>query len=337
MSLSANPFESDAFGAIQLTAAINRLPNNYGVLGAMKLFPPKPVTMQNIAVEMRDGLLAMLPTVPRGAPATVGVHGKRKMRSFIIPHIPHEDVIKAEEIQGLRAFGQENQMETYANVLAMRLNDMRNKHAITLEWLRMGALKGVILDADGSTIYDLYNEFNITQKVVDFAFSNAATDVKKVCLDLKRYIEDNLKGEISKGVQAMVSAEFFDALTGHKKVQEAWALWQDGQALRADQRDGFDFAGITFVEYRGQASDKDGTVRKFIESGQGHAFPTGTNQCFSTYFAPADFMETVNTLGQELYAKQEPAKYNRGTDLHTQSNPLPMCHRPELLVKLTMS
>ena len=56
---------------------------------------------------------------------------------------------------------------------------------------------------------------------------------------------------------------------------------------------------------------------------------------FSSASAPADFNETVNTLGQSLYAKQEPRKFERGTDLHTQSNPLPMCHRPGVLVKLT--
>ncbi|WP_458695370.1 major capsid protein [Wolbachia endosymbiont of Phyllotreta cruciferae] len=33
---------------------------------------------------------------------------------------------------------------------------MRNKHAITLEHLRMGALKGIILDADGSELLNLY-------------------------------------------------------------------------------------------------------------------------------------------------------------------------------------
>ena len=64
-------------------------------------------------------------------------------------------------------------------------------------------------------------------------------------------------------------------------------------------------------------------------------FPLGTVDTFGTYLAPADFNETVNTLGQPLYAKQEPRKFERGTDLHTQSNPLPMCHRPGVLVKLT--
>jgi hypothetical protein len=95
------------------------------------------------------------------------------------------------------------------------------------------------------------------------------------------------------------------------------------------------FGGITFEEYRGQASDINGTVRKFIAPGEAHAFPLGTVDTFGTYLAPADFNETVNTLGQPLYAKQEPRKFERGTDLHTQSNPLPMCHRPGVLVKLT--
>jgi len=74
-----------------------------------------------------------------------------------------------------------------------------------------------------------------------------------------------------------------------------------------------------------------------FEGGEAHAFPLGTVDTFSTYYAPADFNETANTLGQALYAKQEPRKFERGTDLHTQSNPLPMCHRPGVLVKLTMA
>ena len=75
----------------------------------------------------------------------------------------------------------------------------------------------------------------------------------------------------------------------------------------------------------------------FIAAGEAHAFPVGTIDTFGTYVAPADFNETVNTLGQPLYAKQDSRKFERGTDLHTQSNPLPMCHRPGVLVKLTMS
>ena len=87
--------------------------------------------------------------------------------------------------------------------------------------------------------------------------------------------------------------------------------------------------------YRHIASD--GTItRRFIAESEGHAFPLGTVGTFAAYFSPANFNETVLNLGQPLYAKQKPRKFDRGTDLHTRSNPLPMCLRPSLLVKVTM-
>ncbi|TLW81870.1 major capsid protein, partial [Wolbachia endosymbiont of Drosophila santomea] len=33
----------------------------------------------------------------------------------------------------------------------------------------------------------------------------------------------------------------------------------------------------------------------------------------------------------------EPRRFDRGTDLHTQSNSLPMCHRPGVLVKVVVT
>lgn len=332
-----NPFELSAFNMTALTAAINILPNRYGKMEQMNLFPAKPVRFRQITVEEQNGVLTLLPTMPPGAPGSVGVRGKRKMRAFVIPHIPHEDVVLPEEVQGVRVFGSESELQTVAEVMTDHLQSMRNKHAITLEYLRMGALKGKILDADGSVLYDLYKEFEIKQKVFNFQLNNKETDVRQKCLDLVRLMEDNLCGEYMTGIRCLVSAEFFDALTGHAKVQEAYKLWMEGAALRNDMRSGFVFASVIFEEYRGKVADMNNNVRSFIEDGEGHAFPLGTLNTFSTYFAPADFNETVNTLGQPLYAKQEPRKFDRGTDLHTQSNPLPMCHRPGVLVKLTMS
>lgn len=331
-----NPFENPAFSMSALTAAINILPNNYGLMDSMGLFPSKPVRFRSVVVEEKNGILTLLPTMPVGSPGTVGKRGKRKLRSFAIPHIPHDDVVLPEEVQGIRAFGSDSELQTVASVMAEHLQTMRNKHAITLEHLRMGALKGIILDADGSELYNLFDLFDITPKVVNFQLGSAATDIKKKCLDLKRYLEKNLKGERMNGVHCLVSEEFFDAFTSHEKVVAAYDRWQDSFALRSDMRSGFTFAGITFEEYAGEASDGDDNVHRFIEAGEGHAFPLGTVDTFATYFSPADFNETANTLGQPLYAKQEPRKFERGTDIHTQSNPLPMCHRPAVLVKVTV-
>ena len=318
-----------------LTAAINLIPNRYGRLEALNLFPAKPVRTRQIIVEEYAGKLNLLPTKPPGSPGTVGERGKRKLRSFVIPHIPHDDVVLPEEVQGIRAFGSETEMEAISGVLARHLETMRNKHAITLEHLRMGALKGEILDADGSVISNLFTEFQITPQSVNFDLANANSEVKGHCYDLLTKIEDALQGEFMTGVRCLCSPSFFEALTSHANVLDAYSRFQEGAWLREDVRTGFTYGGITFEEYRGQASSADGAVRKFIADGEAHCFPVGTVDTFGTYFAPADFNETVNTLGQPLYAKQAPRQFDRGTDLHTQSNPLPMCHRPGVLIKLT--
>lgn len=330
-----NPFDNDAFNMVALTAAVNRLPNNFGRLEQMKLMPAEGVRSRTILIEEMNGVLNLLPTRPVGSPGTVGTVGKRKVRSFVIPHIPHDDVVLPEEVQGIRAFGSENELEALSNLIAKKLQTMRNKHAITLEHLRMGALKGVILDADGSTIYDLYSEFGITQKSINFALGTASTEILLKVLEVKRHIEDNLRGEFMTGIYCLCSPGFFDALTTHSKVKEAYARWQQGQILFSDNRTNFSFGGITFEEYRGQATDAAGDVRKFIADDEAHFFPLGTATTFRTYFAPADFNETANTLGLPLYAKQEPRKFGRGTDLHSQSNPLALTLRPECLVKGT--
>ncbi len=319
-----------------LTAAINLIPNRYGRLEELGLFPARPVRTRQILIEEYAGRLNLLPTRPPGAPGTVGERGKRKLRSFVIPHIPHDDVVLPEEVQGLRAFGSETEMEAIAGVMARHLESMRNKHAITLEHLRMGALKGSILDADGTELLNLFRVFDIEQTLIRFELGNKDTNVKAKCYQLLRKMEDALLGEFMSGIHVLCSPEFFEAFTGHAKVEKAYENWQQGTVLINDMRAGFHFAGITFEEYRGQAVDPDGNVRRFIEPGEAHAFPLGTVDTFATYFAPADFNETVNTLGQQLYAKQEPRKFERGTDLHTQSNPLPMCHRPGVLVKLVV-
>lgn len=331
-----NPFELDAFNMVSLTKAINLLPNNYGRLRELNLFPGKGVTTRTVVVEEQNGVLNLLKTMPVGSPGQTSAHGKRKARSFIIPHIPLDDVVLPEDYQSVRAFGSESEVETVARLINDRLQAMRNKHAITLEWLRMGALKGLILDADGSTLYDLYTEFGITAKTVDFGLDVNTTNVLTKCLEVVRHIEDNLMGETMTGVRCLCSSEFFDALITHPNVEDAFKYHAEAAIrLGEDTRKGFRFGGILFEEYRGQATDGDGNLRRFIAANEAHAFPEGTMNTFETLFAPADFIETANTIGLELYAKQEPRKFGRGIDLHTQSNPLPICYRPGVLVKCT--
>ena len=330
-----NPFATDAFNMVSLTNAINILPNNYGRLRDMNIMPGQGVRTRSIIVEERNGILNLLPTRPVGAPGTPQQRGRRKVRSFAIPHIPADDWIDPTEYQGVRAFGTENAVASLAQIMNDHLETMRSKHGITLEFLRWGALKGEILDADGSTLYNLFTEFEISKKTVYFTLGTDTTNVQGKCFDVTRHIEDNLKGEVMSKVHCFASSGLMDSLLGHPEVQKVYEGHAAAVAiLGGDPRKSFTFGGITFEEFRGQATDMEGNTRLFIPENKGIAFPIGTASTFKTFYAPADFIETANTIGKELYAKQEPSKFGRGVDIHTQSNPLPMCMRPAVLVEV---
>ena len=283
-------FKADGFSSAELTDAINVIPNTYGRCAELNIFPDKGVATTTIQAEYKNGVVNLLQTAKRGSSGTVGQNGKRSVRSFEIPHIPHDDSIKAADIQNIRAFGSETELSGVQDAVNEKLSDMHAKHIITREHLRMGALKGEILDADGSTIYNLFTEFNETEKVVDFDF--AASDAAQTkTLEVVRHIEDNLKGDVMAGVRAFCSPEFFDNLISEEAVKRFWDNWQGhSNALGLDPRKGFPYNGVTYEEYRGSATylNEDGTTttRKFIPAGEARFYPEGTQSTFRTYNAP---------------------------------------------------
>lgn len=326
-----DPFK-DGYSLKQLTQAINALPNQYSRTTQMGLFTWRPGTHNVISVEMREGVLSLVPTTPWGGVAPKSKPGKRNVRSFQVPHMPFEDVVLASEVMGVRAFGTDNQAETVNGVVNDKLQVMKDKIDMTLEWRRFNALKGYVLDADGSIIEDYFAAFGVTKKVISLGLSNANTDVRAKCMQVLRWVEDNAQGALVTGVRAMVSPELFDALTGHAKVQAVYQGWAEAaNKLGGDLRKGFVFGGLTFEEYRASV---DG--QRFIDEGKGHAFPLGATDLFSDFGAPADFNETVNTVALPYYARQQNKDFNRGIDLHTQANILPLVNRPSLLVELTV-
>lgn len=339
MPIIADVFGGDMFSAVELTAAVNVVPNTYGRLQELNLFPAEPIMATTVAVRYANGTLNLLPTRERGGPPSLGAPERRNARSFAIPHIPHDDLVTAADVQSRMAYGDVG-LDSVGDLVNRKLATMRRKHAITLEHMRMGALKGEVLDYDGSTIVDFFTEFGVTEKEVTFELDVNATDVAAKVGEVLDHIEDNLQGDVMTGVHALCSPEFFSALVGHPEVKEAYKYFATApNPMREDVRRGFDFAGITFEQHRGVATqlNEDGTTtaRKFIPANTARFFPLGTTDTFATYFAPADIIGEANVPPDtEVYAAQAiDPEFARWVKLHTQSNPLPVVKRPAVLVK----
>ncbi|KEQ05745.1 hypothetical protein GV67_04115 [Pseudorhizobium pelagicum] len=337
-------FGNAAFSSTSLTQAINIVPNDYGRIRELGLFEPEPIATTTVAVHYENGTLNLLPTRERGAPSSLGMPEKRGAKPFSCFHIPHDDFVRADDVQNILArFGEDGALDNVASLVNRKQITMRRKHSITLEHMRMGALRGEILDSDGSSLLNLFTSFDVTQKSIDFVLGTAGTNVGGKIDELLSYLEDNLKGEVMTGVHVLASPEWFAKLVDHEKVKEAWKYY-DGlyNVMRDDVRKKFVHRGVTFEEYRGSAQylQEDGTygTRRFIPANEAIAFPLGTTDTFRTYFGPADFIDTVNTMGEEIYVRTAvDPEFQRWVKIHSQSNPLPMVKRPALLVKLTTS
>ncbi len=336
----ADLLKDPAFGVASLTESIKLLPNTYSKVGQSGIFVRKGVNSRTIALEYAGGRLHLLSNQDVGSPGQRTKRDKKNVRFFGVPHIPHDDTILAAEIIGSRAFGSNDTLTVadVANVVNNHLQDMKVRHDLTQEWMMLGAIKGKILDGDGELMYDLYKEFGIQKKVIEFKLSDPAFNVKQACMNVCRHIEKNLLGDVSTGIKAWVDADFMDALTVHPNVEKAFQGWAAAQEnIGGDVRNGFKFGGVTFEEYTGEVPTADGkSTVSLISEGAGHAIPLGTRQTFLMYDAPGDFMEAVGTLGQPYYAKIKNTDFDRGVDVHTQSNPLPLCARPGVLVELKL-
>jgi hypothetical protein len=298
------------------------------------------VTQRSVIIEQIDGILSLLPSRPWGGPATVGSPVPRAMRSFPIPHIPHDDAITVADVQGMPAIGGAfNAPDQVAAVMNRKLELMRRKHAQTREFMEMNALRGVVRDGAGMVLADYFDAFGLERIEVDFALGTAGTAVQGKVRTVIRAVEDNLLGEAMTGVHALVAPEFFDKLIGHPKVEEAYKFYAatGAQPLRQDVRRNFPFAGLIFEEYSGSATLSTGATERFIPAGEGIAFPTGTMDTFTTYGAPADLLEAANTVGQPIYARQLLDPKGRWIDLMTEANILPVNKRPRLAVRLYSS
>jgi hypothetical protein len=320
------------FTIAELSVAINRFPVQWGRIGEMGMFAPRPLRTRQVVIEERSGSLTLLPTHEWGGEGTAADKTTRNTFPFAIKQTVHDDFVLPGDAQDIRAFGSE-EMATLPAELALRLQRMRAKHDITLEWKRMGALKGNVLNADGtSSLANIFSVFGVSQVTVDFVLGTTTTDLHEKCQAVYQQIQDNLKGDVMSGVRVLVSAEFFAKLRRHPGVIDYIKTTAQADAFRRGLLNEIEVHGMIFEQYRAAV----GSTR-FIAAQEGHAYPEGTMDTFATYYAPADFNETVNTQAMPFYAKTWEKEGGRGVVVHTQCNSLPLCHQPAVLVKVTTS
>lgn len=343
-------FNSDAFTLTTLTTLINQEEHIPGRAGALAFAGVgQGVATTSIDVEISNETLGLVQSSARGGPPPINTQDKNTVKALNIPHIKIEETIGAHQIQNVREFGSMSTLRGARSVVDKEITKQTRRMDLTTEHLRLGALSGLVKDADGSTLADLFALFNVSQTTVDFdpifaeidsteatRFNSLRVQLQEMTREMYRALKANVNGA---RIYCFAGDNFFDKVVECSNVKGIWDGW-----LMAEQRlagnyawGDYLFADVVFNNYRGtndQTRTSGGTVG--VAPDEARFFFTGVPGLYEEYFAPADFMETVNTIGLPRYAKVVPTdNMNRSVTLHTQMNPLPLCTKPATLFKGT--
>lgn len=329
-----NVFEGDAFSLMELSGAIDRMDYKPGFLGELGIFEREPATQSTVWIDERDSSLSLITTSPRGAPPEELAKDSRTARPFKIPRITKGSTLYATEVAGIRAFGTENEQDRVQSEYARRLMRLRQDVEVTQEHMRLGALQGILLDADGSTvIYNYFTEFDITPAAdVSFELDVDTTDVAGIARNLARSMARSSRGAIGTGatIHALCGDAFYDALIVHPQVRQTYLNWSAAADLRDQAAFGaFTYGGVTWHNYRG--TDDNSTVA--VDTDEAKFFPMNAPGVFKHIMAPADeFMPYVGAPGQDTYAMNIIDRDRQAwTRAEAYSYPLMICQRPEVL------
>jgi hypothetical protein len=325
-------FEDDVFSVSSLTAAINEQEYLPGRISSLGLFREEGISTLTVQIEKDGDTLALVPAGERGTSGLVVGGTKRQMIPFNTVHLPERFTIKADEIQGIRAFGTRSELQAVQDVVNKRLAKARRQLDATHEFQRMGALNGQVLDADGKTILlDIYKSFGVNRQKLPMGLNNPDTELRVKCGEALDMQEEALGSVTSTGSRALCGKNFWNKLIVHKSVKETYLNTMQAASLRGDARESFEFGGIVWERYRGKVAGV-----AFVHDDKALLVPEGVPDLYISCFAPADYMETVNTQGIPYYSKIEPLPFNKGVAGEAQSNPLHLCTRPRAQILLEM-
>lgn len=331
---------------IEWTDEINEVENQYGVLNSENIFDVKPTSQTAILFDKNTHTITLLPDADRKTRQPS--YGKdRDTQTFSLPlaFFNHFDAVTAEDIQGWRKSGTADESEAVDAAIAEKLEDMRMAVDQTHEYMKIAAIKGVSITPEGTTLANMFTEFSISLKAVDFDLGTATTNVDAKIAEVKRHVASNLKGAGPlQGIDLLVDASFFDKLINHPKVKEVYLNSQSNTKYQNDLSkympwgvsDIFEMRGVRFMTYDATFNLPDGTTDTAFATDEGYTVIRARGM-YRGYVGPNIKLSGANQPGAAMFAWQYRDPKDEYHEMQVQSSPLFFATKPGAIVRVHTS
>ena len=329
MSIEA-AVESGKFTIRNLTQAINKTKVPKRRLEELGLFQERGITTLHAEVEYKKGKIILVTDKERGEDGDSVDRADRDVVVVKAIHLPVTAGLTADDLQGVREFGAEHANdaggEQFDKVINDRGETMRTSIDVTIEMLRFGALKGKVIGKSGKVRADFFKLFDISEAdaISEIDPSGTTKSLRSQLAEARRISKSHQDGIPATRWRVLASPELMDMLLENDDFRKAYDRYQDSQAFRENVRGGIFWDDMYWEEHSELMPDGE----PFIPAGEGLMIPENNAGLFMAYFCPANYNETVNTVGLPYYMVSELRKFGKGLDLEAQSNPILICTSP---------
>lgn len=161
----------DTFSVVEMTDAVNKLPLMPLRFGS--LFETTGISTTHMSFDYKRGRIVLIADSPRGSQPdyVTGQTEKRQTKVLSCTHLSQADTVSPEDLQDVREFGSADEPVTVERVINDKLSALKRNVDMTLEFHRLGAVQGKVLDADGKTVlHDIFDTFGVKQKKYELRF-----------------------------------------------------------------------------------------------------------------------------------------------------------------------
>jgi hypothetical protein len=193
MGLVTDVFTQNAWGVVDFQEnVVERTDYVPSLLGQLGLFTPIYSRNRAIAIATKNKTMTLIPTSANGAPPEELIPEGAQVKLFQTNRLAKGSTIYAAELAGTTALPFDVQTKEISAEVAMRAESIMDDLNMTWEHQRLGALMGIVYDADGTTVlHNWYTEWGIAEPAeVNFELDDPETDVRKKCRDIGRAMQN---------------------------------------------------------------------------------------------------------------------------------------------------
>ncbi len=323
------------FTLVDYSDEINLIPRVNTLVQGMGLFDVKYISTTVAQVERVTELTELFDDRARGGERNFIGSESAMTYNFNVPFFPLDRNISAADLQNFREYGTGNAPKTVQDEVIRVMSRLRRSHSELVEKIMIEAIMGNSYSPSGLASYNYYTVWGETQQTADIDFTNGEDACAIIETSVRRHIIDNANdGAGSYSIIALCGSDWFDAFISSEDVEEAYKYYASSQELLRTRQGGesnnrrFTHKNITYIEdISGYLSD----------SADAYFFPKGIESMFRCYFAPGDDVMSANTAGKELTLLFQQNAFERRARVISETAPLAVNCRPELVVKSTMS